>query len=107
MVLRVHLGLLTPERCGLNVGGMVRAWSHGECLAFDDTVVHEAWNFSDSPRVVLLLDVKLPRPAMALLGDFAELRAPMDHARLLSLTARYAARLGRRHVLRITRDLTR
>jgi hypothetical protein len=29
-------------------------------MVFDDTVEHEAWNRSDRPRVVLLLDFKAP-----------------------------------------------
>ena len=55
-VLRLHLGLLTPPECGLRVGAEVRNWQAGECLIFDDTVEHEAWNYSSQPRVILLLD---------------------------------------------------
>ena len=33
-----------------------RQWQEGRCLIFDDTVQHEAWNNSDLPRGVLLLD---------------------------------------------------
>lgn len=59
-VLRCHLGLITPEGCGLQVGGERQAWSAGKCLVFDDTVMHSAWNRGDSDRIVLLIDFKRP-----------------------------------------------
>jgi beta-hydroxylase len=55
-VLRCHLGLIVPPDCALLVGGETRSWQEGKTLIFDDTVVHEAWNRSNSQRVVLLLD---------------------------------------------------
>jgi len=55
-VLRCHLGVVTPPGCALRVGGETRAWRAGECLLFDDTAEHEAWNRGDAERVVLLLD---------------------------------------------------
>jgi beta-hydroxylase len=55
-VLRLHLGLLGGEGCGLRVGGEQRTWREGECLLFDDTVEHEAWNGGGRDRVVLLVD---------------------------------------------------
>lgn len=57
-VLRCHLGLHVPEGCELRVGGETRRWREGECLVFDDTAEHEAWNHSETARVILLLDVK-------------------------------------------------
>ena len=59
-VLRCHLGIIVPEDCAIRVGAETRSWREGECLVFDDTVEHEAWNLSESPRVVLLLDVVRP-----------------------------------------------
>jgi aspartate beta-hydroxylase len=32
----------------------------GECFAFDDTYLHEAWNRSAAPRVILLMDTWNP-----------------------------------------------
>ena len=55
-VLRCHLGLVVPFGCGLRVGAETRYWREGECLVFDDTFEHEAWNESETDRVVLLLD---------------------------------------------------
>ena len=59
-VYRLHLGLVVPESCSLRVGNDVRNWVEGECLIFDDTVEHEAWNRSNESRIVLLLDFLRP-----------------------------------------------
>lgn len=59
-VYRLHLALVVPENCGLRVGSETRHWEEGRCLIFDDTVEHEAWNHSDHPRGVLLLDFLRP-----------------------------------------------
>ncbi len=37
-----------------------RAWQVGEAWAFDDTIEHEAWNDSDQPRVILIVDAWNP-----------------------------------------------
>ena len=55
-VYRCHLGLSIPPDCALCVDGETRSWREGECLVFDDTSEHEAWNRSKAERVVLLLD---------------------------------------------------
>jgi aspartate beta-hydroxylase len=44
----------------LRAGDEQRAWRIGECLVFDDSFVHEAWNDSDQTRVVLILDAWNP-----------------------------------------------
>jgi aspartate beta-hydroxylase len=73
--------LIVPEDCGaLRVGGEARRWRVGECLVFDDSFVHEAWNDSDHTRVVLIFDIWNPHlteiergalsTAIAALGDF-------------------------------------
>lgn len=59
-VLRLHLGLEIPEGCALRVGSETRTWREGECLVFDNSFEHEAWNRSDRPRTVLLLDFVNP-----------------------------------------------
>lgn len=57
----VHLPLVVPPQCGaLRVGGLARAWREGECLVFDDSYVHEAWNDSAQTRVVLIFDIWHP-----------------------------------------------
>ncbi len=59
-VLRCHLGLIVPEDCGIRVGQETKNWREGKCLVFDDTVEHEAWNRSNLPRIILLIDFKKP-----------------------------------------------
>jgi aspartate beta-hydroxylase len=79
--LTVHLPLIVPENCGaLRAGDQMRPWHEGECLIFDDSFVHEAWNDSDHTRVVLILDAWNPHlseperealtMAIAELGEF-------------------------------------
>jgi aspartate beta-hydroxylase len=79
--LTVHLPLIVPEDCGaLRAGEEARSWKVGECLVFDDSFVHEAWNDSDQTRVVLIFDIWNPHlteaernalsTAIAGLGDF-------------------------------------
>jgi aspartate beta-hydroxylase len=53
----MHLPLVVPPRCALNlVERGQHEWREGELLLFDDTYLHEAWNRSTSPRVILLMD---------------------------------------------------
>ena len=59
-VYRLHMGLIVPPDCAMRVGVETRSWREGECLVFDDTVEHEAWNRSAQTRVVLLLDFLRP-----------------------------------------------
>lgn len=61
-VLRMHVGLSIPEGdCKLVVGGEARQWKAGSVLFFDDRVEHSAYNFTDSPRLILLLDIARDR----------------------------------------------
>jgi hypothetical protein len=63
-VLRLHLGVVVPIEdpsvAGIRVGGQRKGWKEGECLLFDDTQEHEAWNAGDRARVVMLVDVLRP-----------------------------------------------
>lgn len=53
----MHLPLLVPAECALNLLDVgAHAWREGELMMFDDTFEHEAWNRSDSPRLILLMD---------------------------------------------------
>jgi len=57
-ILRVHLGLIVPDGCTLNVNGQRRQWKEGEVLIFDDTFRHEVWNPSDTQeRIILMFDI--------------------------------------------------
>jgi aspartyl/asparaginyl beta-hydroxylase (cupin superfamily)/Tfp pilus assembly protein PilF len=63
--LTVHLPLIIPPDCALQVGNHVRSWNPGELLIFDDTVEHAAWNNSNQLRVVLIFDVWHPLLSVA------------------------------------------
>ena len=56
----VHLPLVIPPGCGFRVGSETREWALGQAWVFDDTIDHEAWNRSDQPRAILILDVWSP-----------------------------------------------
>jgi aspartyl/asparaginyl beta-hydroxylase (cupin superfamily) len=55
-----HLPLIVPGDCALRVGAETRAWREGEVLIFDDSIEHEAWNRSQSTRVILLFEIWRP-----------------------------------------------
>jgi aspartate beta-hydroxylase len=61
----VHLPLIVPPGCGFRVGAERRDWHPGKAFVFDDTFEHEAWNDSDVPRAVLILDIWSPHVTLA------------------------------------------
>jgi aspartyl/asparaginyl beta-hydroxylase (cupin superfamily)/Tfp pilus assembly protein PilF len=85
-----HLPLIIPPDCGIRVGDETRGWKEGECIVFDDTFEHEAWNRSDQTRVVLIFDIWNPylseteKQAMRLvveeIGHFNQLHGQSDQA---------------------------
>ena len=56
----VHLPLIVPPNCGFRVGSTTREWVPDQAWVFDDTIEHEAWNLSDTPRAVLIFDIWNP-----------------------------------------------
>ena len=56
----VHLPLVVPPACGFRVGSTTREWIPGKAWVFDDTIEHEAWNLSDTPRAILIFDIWNP-----------------------------------------------
>jgi aspartyl/asparaginyl beta-hydroxylase (cupin superfamily) len=56
----VHLALIVPENCGFRVGAQVREWHPGKAFVFNDSISHEAWNDSNEPRAVLIVDTWSP-----------------------------------------------
>ena len=58
--LTVHLPLIIPPDCALRVGDETHVWEPGRLVMFDDTIRHEAWNYSNRLRVVLIFDVWHP-----------------------------------------------
>lgn len=71
----LHLPLIVPPDCSIRVGNETRSWKEGECLIFDDSFQHEAWNRSAETRTVLIVDIWNPlvtpaeREGMAALMD--------------------------------------
>lgn len=73
-----HLPLIVPSGCGFRVGAATREWRVGELLVFDDSVEHEAWNDSDSDRLVLIFDVWRPELSLAERHQIEALFAVVD-----------------------------
>ena len=81
----VHLPLVVPPACGFRVGGTTREWIPGQAWVFDDTIEHEAWNLSDTPRAILIFDIWNPlltaaerdliQTATEIYGQYYSLRA--------------------------------
>jgi beta-hydroxylase len=55
-VLRFHLGLICPEGAAIKIDSIEYTWKEGEWLIFNDRAEHSAWNYSNSSRIVLILD---------------------------------------------------
>ena len=60
-VIRFHLCLESPTDdhavLGLECEGRHIAWRTGACVYFDDSRLHRAWNRTDRPRTVLIVDL--------------------------------------------------
>ena len=57
VLLRYHLGLVVPKGdLGLRCDKKIRSWEAGKSWIFDDSLTHEAWNFTDKDRYVLIVD---------------------------------------------------
>ena len=54
-----HLGLVIPDCCGIRLGGVSHTWREGKCLIFRKPVDYEMWNWSNTPHIVLVLDLKV------------------------------------------------
>jgi len=55
---RLHVPILIPGTlpdCGFRVAGTDIAWD--KIFAFSDANLHEAWNNTDKPRIILMVDV--------------------------------------------------
>jgi len=85
--LAVHLPLIVPSDCAIRVGNETRVWNEGQCLIFDDSFQHEAWNKSSELRAVLIFEIWNPQltnveqqAVQALLGCIQELEPQFGHA---------------------------
>jgi ornithine lipid ester-linked acyl 2-hydroxylase len=103
-MLRYHLGLIIPGpkgSCRIRVGQDVRSWEEGKSLVFDDSHLHEAWNDSDSYRVVLFVDLLRPvifplslvnRAVVWITAHMPSITEPMDRVKKNARATRDAAR---------------
>jgi beta-hydroxylase len=59
---RYSLGLSTPnsDESGIVVNGEDYKWADGESILFDETYLHNAYNDSDKPRIILMTDIERP-----------------------------------------------
>lgn len=59
-IYRCHLGLDIPGKlpdCGFKVKNEERSWENGKWLFFMDAYNHEAWNYTNKERYILIVDV--------------------------------------------------
>jgi aspartyl/asparaginyl beta-hydroxylase (cupin superfamily) len=102
---RVHLGLSVPAglpACGIEVAGTQKSWEQGKCLAFTDIYPHSAWNHTNQPRIVLIVDILRPEFRDRQLWMNSGMRATLYWARfyekawpVIELMPRFLTRLGR------------
>jgi aspartyl/asparaginyl beta-hydroxylase (cupin superfamily) len=87
-ILRYHLGVIIPAGdVAIRVDQTICHWQEGKSLFFDDSFEHEAWNRTDSLRVVLFVDLVRPLPKPLSVINRAVLKAMS-----LSKEVRYARR---------------
>lgn len=56
MNIRIHIPLIVPEGdIGMEIYGEEIDWS--DLFAFDNQKIHSVWNWTDKPRLILLLDL--------------------------------------------------
>lgn len=99
MIVRGHLAMVVPAGlplCGLEVKGEARAWQTGRMLLFCDAYEHRAWNHSDAPRLVMIIDVMLPEHRAALHDVCARV---LGSLLIFRVEARLRQLLGMRGVL--------
>lgn len=71
--LAVHLPLIVPPDCGIRVGHRTETWTIGQCLVFDDSFRHEAWNKSSQLRAVLIFEIWNPQLSTAEIAAISKL----------------------------------
>jgi hypothetical protein len=85
--LTVHLPLIVPAGCGVEVGGETRETRFGRLMIFDDSYEHRAWNDSESARIVLIFEIWHPALSAA------------ERTAVAGLLSRYDLLSQRRHAL--------
>ena len=62
-IIRNHMGIVVPgslPEIGLRAGNIDQAWGEGEVFSFCIVHRHYAWNYTDKPRIVLIVDAMHP-----------------------------------------------
>lgn len=80
-LIRCHLPLVVPGTApdlGIRVGAETRCWEEGKVIALNIAYRHYAWNFTDQPRLIVVVDYVNP--------DFADRKAEIQ-ANALATTA--------------------
>ena len=62
-VLRCHIPIYIPEKnkCGISVEGILNFHSNSKIICFDDSKIHNAFNFSSYDRIILIIDFERPK----------------------------------------------
>jgi len=69
-ILRYHMGMIIPKGdLGIRVGNEMKVWKEGESFIFDDYQIHEAWNFTNENRYVLICDFIEPESQINKITD--------------------------------------
>ena len=55
---RIHLPIITNDRCIFNIDKINYVFKEGECFEFDNTRSHFVKNMGETPRIHLILDLK-------------------------------------------------
>jgi aspartyl/asparaginyl beta-hydroxylase (cupin superfamily) len=85
--LTVHLPLIVPTGCGVQVAGEARETRFGRLMIFDDSYEHSAWNDSETARIVLIFEIWHPALSAA------------ERTAVTGLLSRYNLLWQRRHAL--------
>ena len=59
-VYRIHIPIYIPAQlpdCGITVAGITKPWIENEIIVFCDACFHQAWNMTNEPRIIIILDV--------------------------------------------------
>lgn len=76
--LRYQLPIVVPGGvgdCRIRIGDEMVHWREGESIVFDLGALHEAWNDSDSRRVLLMIETAMPlRFPLSWLNRFTQLQ---------------------------------
>lgn len=58
-ILRCHIPIIIPSgNTAIKINNKIYKWKDNEYFIFDDTYDHQAWNYTDKIRIVLIVDIK-------------------------------------------------